>query len=51
MKFLFSRLAFSQFSPSYDFLFFPFFSLQVFFFVSFFFSSSFFEHIQAKNRK
>jgi hypothetical protein len=40
MKFLFSRLAFSQFSPSYDFLFF-----------SLFVSSSFLEQIQAKNPK
>ncbi len=53
MKFLFSRLAFSQFSPSYDFLFFSFLFLfsKDFFFVSLFSSSSFLEQIQAKNPK
>jgi hypothetical protein len=49
MKFLFSRLTFSQISPSYDF--FSFFFLQGFFFVSLFSSFSFVEQIQAKNPK
>jgi hypothetical protein len=50
MKFLFSRLTFSQFSPSYGFLFFSFlFLFSTDFFVSLFSSSSFLEQIQAKN--
>jgi hypothetical protein len=52
MKFLFSRLAFNQFSPSYDFPFFFFlFLFSKDFFFSFFYSSSFLEQIQAKNPK
>jgi hypothetical protein len=51
MKSLFSCLAFGQFSPSYDFLFFSFLFLFSKDFFLFFFSSSFLEQIQAKNPK